>query len=279
MLSSTQSGSLQERLDRLRREEADIRDYEPVRSFADEVSARFHDARGDEDDAVAFLHSIAGTGPALELAIGTGRIALPLAARGIRVDGIDFAQEMVDRLRAKAGGADLSVEIADFVDVAVPGRYALIYVVWNSLFNVLTQEDQLRCFENVADHLTDGGCFVVEAFVPSFLHRLQDNQQVTAESIEIDAVRIGVLRHEPATQTLEQSHVTLSPGGTRLDPVVQRYAWPSELDLMARLAGLTLAERWGGWKREPFDSCCRTHVSVYRRKDTRPQSHTPDGRR
>ena len=242
-----------------------IKDYEPVLSFSDEESARFHDKRGDEVVTVAFLKTLAGKGPALELAIGTGRIAVPLAAEGIQVDGIDFSEKMVERLRAKEGGEQLSVQIADFADVPVTGNYSLIYVIWNSLFNLLTQNDQVRCFKNVAAHLTEDGSFVVEAFVPTFLHRLHDDQQVAAESIEVDEVRIGVLRHDAATQKLEQSHVSLSPAGIRLDPVEQRYAWPSELDLMAQIAGLQLKGRWGGWSHEPYESASRLHVSVYGR--------------
>ena len=241
-----------------------MKGYEPVSSF-DEDSAKKHEHRGDELAAVAFLEKIAGVGPVLELAIGTGRIALPLAAQGIRVDGIDFSEKMVERLRAKAGGEKLSVHITDFADVPVSGKYSLIYVVWNSLFNLLTQNDQVRCFKNVAAHLTEDGSFVVEAFVPTFLHQLRDNQQVAAESIEVDEVRLGVLRHDAATQKIEQSHVTLSPAGIRLDPVEQRYAWPSELDLMAQLADLQLKGRWGGWSREPYDSTSELHISVYGR--------------
>jgi SAM-dependent methyltransferase len=242
-----------------------IKHYEPVLSFSDEEAARFHDERGDELVAVAFLKTLAGEGPALELAIGTGRIALPLAAQGIRVDGIDISPRMVERLRAKPGGEQLSVRIADFADVSVTEKYSLIYVVWNSLFNLLTQEDQMRCFENVAAQLTEHGSFVVEAFVPSFLHRTRDSQQVDAESIEVDEVRIGVLRHDAASQMIEQSHVTLSPAGIRLSPVVQRYAWPSELDLMARIAGLQRRDRGGGWSHEPLESGSDLHVSVYGR--------------
>ncbi len=242
-----------------------IKNYEPVLSFSDEESARFHDKRGDEVVTVAFLKTLAGKGPALELAIGTGRIALPLAAEGIRVDGIDFSEKMVERLREKSGDDRLSVEIADFAEVAVTGNYSLIYVIWNSLFNLLTQNDQVRCFKNVAAHLTEDGSFVVEAFVPTFLHQLRDNQQVAAESIEVDEVRLGVLRHDAATQKIEQSHVTLSPAGIRLDPVEQRYAWPTELDLIAQLADLQLKGRWGGWSREPYDSTSELHISVYGR--------------
>jgi len=141
----------------------------------------------------------------------------------------------------------------------------LIYVVFNTLFNLLTQEDQVRCFENVAAHLDEEGSFVVEAFVPTFLTRLRDDQYVDAEAIGVDEVRLDVGRHDPVTQRLDESHVWLTREGVRLFPIVTRYAWPSELDLMARIAGLRLRERWGGWSREPFDSVSSTHVSVYGR--------------
>jgi SAM-dependent methyltransferase len=243
-----------------------MKDYEPVMSFGADVAQMYRDVqRGDERAAVAFLAHLAGPGPALELAIGTGRIALPLAARGIRVDGVDISLAMVDQLRAKPGGDQLSVTIGDFADVPVPGTYRLIFVVWNTLFNLLTQDDQVPCFENVATHLTDDGAFVVEAFVPAFLYRLRNNQYVEAEAIAVDEVQLDVLRHDAATQRLEESHVSLSRAGVRLHPVVQRYAWPSELDLMARLAGLRLKGRWGGWDREPFTASSSAHVSVYGR--------------
>ena len=243
-----------------------MKGYEPVMSFGEDVARTCRDVRrGDEVSAVAFLEQLAGPGPALELAIGTGRIALPLAARGIRVDGIDISPAMVDQLRAQPGGDQLSVTIGDFADVPVTGAYRLIFVVWNTFFNLLSQEDQVRCFENVAAHLTDEGSFVVEAFVPTFLYQLRNHQYVDAEAIEVDEVRLDLLRHNAATQMLEESHVTLSPAGIRLNPVVQRYTWPCELDLMARIAGLRLKERWGGWEREPFNSSSSAHVSVYGR--------------
>ena len=239
-----------------------MKNYEPASSFPQEV-AKADPLRGDEEVAVAFLADLAGAGPALELAIGTGRIALPLAARGVRVDGIDISPAMVEQLRGKAGGEPLSVTVGDFADVGVPGSYPLIYVVWNSLFNLLTQGDQVRCFQNVAKHLTAAGSFVIEAYAPSFLHRLRDDQYVEAESIEVDEVRLDVLRHDAAAQMLEESHVSLTPNGVRLVPVVQHYAWPSELDLMAQIAGLELSARWGGWSGEPFESSSTMHVSVY----------------
>jgi hypothetical protein len=243
-----------------------MKGYKPITSFDEDVARLDRDfVRGDEVEAVAFLEHLAGPGPALELGIGTGRIALPLAARGIRVDGIDLSPAMVDQLRSKPGGDRLLVTIGDLADVPVSGAYRLIYVIFNTLFNLLTQEEQVRCFENVAAHLADDGSFVVEAIVPAFLYRLRDDQYVHAENIEVDEVRLDLLRHDPATQMIEESHVSLSQAGVRLNPVVQRYAWPSELDLMARMAGLRLKERWGGWNREPFNSSSPAHVSVYGR--------------
>ena len=235
-------------------------------SFGDDTAEIYDDGqRGDETETVAFLEKLARGGPALELAIGTGRIALPLAARGIRVDGIDLSPAMVAKLRAKPGGDQLSVTMGDFADVPVPGTYPLVFVVFNTLFNLLTQDDQVRCFENVAAHLSDDGSFVVEAFVPSFLYRLRNDQYVDAEAISVDRVSLDVGRHDPVTQRLDESHVHLSGGGVRLFPIVCRYAWPSELDLMARIAGLRLKDRWGGWNDEPFTAGSDRHISVFGR--------------
>ena len=167
-------------------------------------------------------------GRALELAIGTGRIALPLAAQGISVDGVDIAPAMVAELRAQAGGEGLAVTLGDFADVPVEGTYSLVYIVGNTFFNLLTQEEQVRCFGNVAAHLGDGGVFVIETYVPAFLYRLQNNQYVEAESVEVDAVRLDVLRHDPVTQVIEESHITLSAAGMRFNPVVHSYALLTE---------------------------------------------------
>jgi SAM-dependent methyltransferase len=240
--------------------------YRPQMSF-DAAAAAIYDAvpRGDEEAAVEFLAALCGAGPALELAVGTGRIALPLAARGVAVDGIDFSEPMVARLREKPGGDRIAVTIGDFADVPVDGSYRLIYVVVNTLFNLLDQDDQVRCFQNVAAHLEPGGAFVVEAFVPAYLLRLRDDQYVDAEHLEVDRVWLDVGRHDPVAQRLEETHVALGPDGIRLYPIVCRYAWPSELDLMARIAGLRLDRRLGGWDRRPFDGSSRQHVSVYRR--------------
>jgi len=250
-----------------------VKDYEPGMSFGEETAETYDDeqrfsktpSRVNRDTAVAFLENLADGGPALELAIGTGWIALPLAARGVRVDGVDISPAMVDQLRAKPGGDQISVTIGDLADVPVPGSYRLIFVVANTLFNLLTQDDQVRCFENVAAHLTDDGAFLIEAFRPDFLYRLRDHQYVDAEAVEVDEVRLDVARHDPVKQLLEESHVSLSREGVRLNPIVTRYAWPSELDLMARIARLRLKERWGGWNREPFISSSDYCVSVYGR--------------
>ena len=245
-----------------------MKNYQPVMSFGEDVAAIYDEIsqRGDEASAVAFLEQLAKGGPALELAIGTGRIALPLAARGVKVDGIDISPAMVTRLRSKPGGEAIEVAIGNFADVAVSSTYRLIYVVFNTLFNLLTQDEQVRCFENAASHLTEDGVFVVEGGVPAEFYNLRNNQYVDAEAIGIDNVRLDIARFDPVKQVLEETHVTLSSAGVQLHPIVTRYAWPSELDLMARIAGLELQERWSSWEREPFLGASGNCVSVYVRK-------------
>jgi SAM-dependent methyltransferase len=238
-----------------------------MRSFGEAAAAAYDDSlRGDEEETVACLQRLARGGPALELAIGTGRIGLPLAARGIRVDGIEQSAAMVARLRAKPGGAEIAVTMGDMADVPVSGSYRLVFVVFNTLYNLLTQDAQVRCIENVARHLTDDGVFLVEALVPGSLYSLRDDQYVDAEAVEVDRVTLDVGRFDPVTQVLDESHVTLGPHGVRVSPIVTRYIWPSELDLMARIAGLRLRERWAGWNGEPFDARSTRHVSVYGRQ-------------
>ena len=242
-----------------------MENYEPGMSFGEDTAEIYDDElRGDEEAAVSFLERLAGGGPALELAIGTGRIALPLAARGIRVDGIDISPAMVAKLREKPGGDQIPVTMGDFAEVPVSGDYRLIYVVYNTFNNLLTQDDQVRCFESVAAHLTGDGSFLVEAEVPNFLYRVYDDQYVHAESISVDEVRFDVGRHDPVAQRHDETHVRMTNESVRLFPIVQRYTWPSELDLMARIAGLRLRERWDGWNREPFTSTGNV-VSVYGR--------------
>jgi SAM-dependent methyltransferase len=229
----------------------------------DELTALFA-SPAETERAVARLAELAGGGPALELAIGTGRVALPLAARGVAVAGVDASAAMVARLREKPGGADVAVTIGDFADVAVDGPFRLVFVVFNSFFALLTQDDQVRCFRNVADRLTGDGVFAIEAFVPD-LGRFDRGQRVGAIDVATDGLHLEAARHDPVAQRVDGVHVVVEHGALRTYPVRIRYAWPAELDLMARLAGLRLRERWGGWEREPFTAASARHVSVYER--------------
>jgi SAM-dependent methyltransferase len=243
-----------------------VKNYDPAKSFGPEVAAGDpYRLRGNEDSTVAFLRDLAGDGPALELAIGTGRIARPLAAAGVRVDGIDISQAMVDVLRTQPGGTDIAVTMGNYADVPVAGTYRLIYIVYNTIHNLLTQNDQVRCFENVAKHLTDDGAFLIEGGAHAAL-QLLDNQYVHAQSIEVNQVWLDVARYDPVTQLLDESHVSLTKDGVRLFPIVTRHIWPAEMDLMARIAGLRLTERWDGWERRPYTSDTRNVVSVYGRR-------------
>lgn len=210
------------------------------------------------------LEELAAGGRALELGIGTGSFALPLAARGVEVHGIDISEAMVDQLRAKEDGATLPVTIGDFADVDVEGTFSLVYVINNTLFMLTEQEEQVRCFENVAAHLDESGVFLVDAFVPD-VTRFDRGQEVRARLPDLETVRLDVSTHDPMRQLVDFRHVLVSEAGIRVFPAQLRYAWPSELDLMARLAGLRLRERWGDWDRSAYTSKSEGHVSVYER--------------
>jgi len=218
----------------------------------------------DTEGAVETLAELAGAGPVLELAIGTGRLGLPLAARGIEVHGIDASEAMVAKLREKPGGDAIPVTIGDFADVGVDGRYSLIFVGFNTFYALMTQADQVRCFANAAEHLAEDGVFALEGFVPD-LGRYDRDQRLQVNRISNDEVFIDASRHDVGSQRIEANHIYISEAGTKLYPVQLRYAWPSELDLMARLAGLELKHRWSSWRKEPFGSGSARHVSVYRR--------------
>jgi len=240
-------------------------------TYGDHIAEVYDDWEGvptDSDDAVAFLAERAGDGPVLELGIGTGRIALPLAERGLKVHGIDASARMVERLRAKPGGAGIPVAIGDFAGLDLPPShprsFALVLVVFNTFFALLSQDDQIRCFTAVAARLAPGGAFVVEAFVPD-LGRFQDGQRTGTRAVDLDRVHLESSVHDAVEQRVRSQHVVLDERGIRLFPVQLRYAWPSELDLMARLAGLRRAERWSGWRGEPFTAQSQRHVSVYRK--------------
>jgi hypothetical protein len=241
-----------------------VPNYDPSSFFGPEAARRYDDQpRGDEADAARLLAELAEEGAALEFAIGTGRIALPLAERGVEVHGIELSPHMVERLRAKPGGAELPVTLGDMAQAQVEGTFQLVYLVYNTIFNLLTQDEQVACFQNAARHLTDDGAFLVEAAVPSAW--IDPPNYVRPEWIAADAVGFDVARYDPVTQIFEENHVRISSEGITFGPIVCRLAWPAELDLMARIAGLTLTERWGGWHKQPFTADCLLHVSVYRR--------------
>lgn len=238
--------------------------FDPRTSFGYEISKRYRasETRGDEAETVAFLARLANGREALEFALGTGRIALPLSHAGIRVDGIEQSQHMVDRLREKPGGDELHVVIGDMARATMGRRYGLVYLVYNTVGNVLGQDEQVRCFENAARHLSADGVFVLECRIPDAPSR-PERQFVDAERIAADAVTLHVGRYDRVTQVLDASHVHLCPDGISFSPISLRLAYPPELDLMARIAGLRLRQRTGGWHGEPFTAESWRHVSVY----------------
>jgi SAM-dependent methyltransferase len=223
-----------------------------------------HHARMDPSAAVEFLAGLAGDGRVLELAIGTGRVAVPLAGRGVAVEGVDASEAMVARLRAKPGGGQIPVVIGDMAQVLVDGPFRLVYLVFNTLFGLLSQARQADCFRSVARVLGPGGAFVIECFVPD-LARFDRGQRVQAVAVTEDSATIEVSRHDVALQRVTSQIITLDGQGVHLGPVALRYSWPGELDLMAAAAGLRLAGRYGDWDRRPFDSGSAKHISVYQR--------------
>jgi SAM-dependent methyltransferase len=241
-----------------------MNDFDPATSFGPEVAEHYDsdEARGDEDDTVAFLAGLAGEGDGLEFAIGTGRIALPLIAAGVNVDGIELSPDMVDRMREKPGGDVVDVSMGDMSKVQMGRTYGLVYLVYNTIGNLLTQDEQVRCFENAARHLTRDGVFVLECRIP-VAPTWPDRQRVSVEGVELDRVALDVCSYDPVTQILDNNHLRLRPNGIEFGPIRLRLAYPAEFDLMARLAGLRLRERWGGWNGEPFTADSWRHVSVY----------------
>ena len=232
---------------------------ERVAARYDESAAEMFDA-GIVGPAIDFLAEIAGGGRALELGIGTGRIALPLVQRGVPVYGIDLSEAMVARLRAKPGGEDIGVTIGDFATTEVEGLFSLAYLVFNTIMNLTTQAAQVECFRNVAAYLEPGGCFVIEVGVPG-LQRLPPGETIRA--FDVSETRWGFDEYDVKTQGLTSHHFEIVDGRVERLSIPFRYVWPSELDLMAQLAGMRLRERWAGWKREPFTSESRQHVSVW----------------
>jgi SAM-dependent methyltransferase len=236
-------------------------------NYFDERIAKDYDTRWPEqfdaavlDPIVSFLAELAGTGPALELGIGTGRVALPLRQRGVRVHGIELSPDMVAQLRAKPGTDDMSVAIGDFASTRVAGTFTLAYLVANTIMNLTTQDAQVACFQNVAAHLEPGGCFVIEVVVPG-LQRLPPGD--TFQAFTVTPAHLGFDEYDVATQGVISHHYFVDNGHVETFSPPFRYVWPSELDLMARLAGMTLRERWSDWTRTPFTSDSRQHISVW----------------
>ena len=215
-----------------------------------------------DQDSISLLAELAAGGNALELGIGTGRIALPLAARGISVSGVDAAESMIRHLQSKANADKINVTHGNFADVPVDGKFNVIYVVFNTFFALSSQEEQVRCFRNVSAHLSEGGKFLIEAFVPD-LNRFTSGQVTWATAVTTDRVELDVGQHDSMTQRVTSQKVVMTDGTIRLYPVQIRYVWPSEMDLMAQLAGLKLESRWGSWQRTPFTSESQKHISIY----------------
>ena len=250
------------------------RTYDPTEygaNIADDYDELYDDVLGDAGAAVACMAELAGGGAVLELGIGTGRLALPLARAGVEVHGVDASEDMLARLRAKPGGAEIPVVAGDFSDVSVPGTFSLVVLAANTIFALPDQDAQVRCFANAASHLAPDGRFVVEAWIPDPIDFAR-GPTVRARAVSSARVALVVAEHDPVGQRIETTQVHLSPSGVRLHPVNHRYAWPSELDLMARLAGLRLQQRWSGWDRAPFGADSTSHVSVY-------EQALPPGRR
>ena len=238
----------------------------PVDHFGPRVAERFDERYAHQADPevvepiVDFLERLAEAGDALELGIGTGRIALPLAQRGVRVHGIDLSEAMVAKLQAKRGADEIGVTIGDFATTKVDGPFSIAYLVANTIMNLTTQEEQVACFRNVAAHLRPGGCFVVEVVVPG-LRRLPPGE--TFQPFDVSPTHLGFDEIDVASQHLVSHHYWIDDGTVEVFSPPFRYVWPSELDLMAQLAGMTLRERWGDWTRAPFTSESEKHVSVW----------------
>lgn len=240
--------------------------------FDGEVAERYDETSAEMfapdvlDPAVAFLAELAGDGAALEFGIGTGRIALPLSRRGVRVQGIDLSAAMIAQLRAKPGGEDIEATVGNVASTRVGGTFRLVYLVWNTIMNLTTQEKQVDCFMNAAAHLEPGGCFVVEVMVPD-LQRLPAGE--TVRPFLVSPTRLGFDEYDIPVQGLVSHHYWIGGGEARVESMPFRYVWPAELDLMARIAGLRRRERWGGWQREPFTHESTCHVSVWEKAPER----------
>ncbi len=239
------------------------------KNYFDERIAKSYEAKWPEifepavvDAAVSFLADLAGSGAALELGVGTGRIALPLSRRGVRVHGIELSPAMVAQMRTKPGADAIGVTIGDFATTRVEGSFEIAYLVRNTITNLTTQGEQVQCFQNVAAHLRTGGCFVIEVYIPE-LQRLPPGE--TVHAFAVTPTHLAFEEYDLATQIAYSHHYWVVDGQLETFTATFRYVWPSELDLMARFASMTLRERWSNWNREPFTSASRSHISVWER--------------
>jgi len=235
------------------------------RTYGEHLSEVYDKWFESEAEAIELLARFARGGRALELGIGTGRMALPLAAKGIEVEGIDAAPAMVAKLRERSGSESIKVTMGNFADVDVTGKFNLIFIVFNTFYALLTQEEQVRCFRNVAAHLTDDGVFVLEAFVPD-VARFSGGHNLRVYTVNYERASLQAAQHDPVLQRMFTQNIVFTEAGVNLYPVEIRYAWPTELDLMAQLAGLKLRSRWANWKQETFTATSEKHVSVYERQ-------------
>ncbi|MGH3126542.1 MAG: class I SAM-dependent DNA methyltransferase [Gaiellaceae bacterium] len=232
--------------------------------FGEQVAARYDERSAATvevvDAMVDLIATLAGDGAALEFGIGTGRIALPMAARGVSVSGIDLSEAMIARLRAKPGSDPIDVTIGDFATAKVEGAFSLVYLVGNTIMNLTTQDEQVACFENASAHLRSGGRFLIEVIVPGW-QRLPPGERFQA--FDVSPNHLGFDEIDVVTQASVSHHYWIEDGNVEIFSPPFRYVWPAELDLMARIAGMSLRERWGGWSREPFAAESTKHVSVW----------------
>ena len=219
---------------------------------------------GTTEAAVELLSEFALPGRTLELAIGTGRVALPLAERGCRIEGIEASPLMVEKLRQKPGGHDIPVTIGDMSEVKADGTFDFIFLIFNTLYNLTSQAAQVNCFRNAASMLAPGGAFLIEAFVPD-LAQFHDHRSVKPRHVGFSSLALEAAVHDPTTQRIDYQVLRVTPDGMKLTPLPMRYAWPQETDLMAELAGMHLETRWGGWDKSEFTAYSRMHISVYRK--------------
>jgi SAM-dependent methyltransferase len=243
-----------------------VTDFDPTAYGSSGIADEYDEMYADEwqtEEAVNCLVDLAKGGPVLEFGIGTGRLALPLLERGLEVHGVDGSAEMVSKLRAKLGGDRIPVMVGDFAHIEVEGDFALVLLAVNTIFALPSQEAQVQCFRNAARHLAPGGRFVVEAWVPD-VGAFRDNRRVRPRIMQSDRMSIEAAELDQVTQIMRTTQAVFSDGSVRLYPANHRYAWPSELDLMAQLAGLHMEARWTDWSRSPFTADSRAHVSVYR---------------